>query len=70
MKPQDILFIIVLLLLLWKRNPKWFVIAGLVSLLLAMPLFYSWIFFTAERFVSYAVAFLFIATCLLVLKKY
>lgn len=54
MKPQDIIFIIILLGLLYKRSPKYFVVAGLSFLLLSMPLFHLQIFFTAERFVWYA----------------
>ena len=45
-KPQDILFIAVLVLLLIKRDPKLFVWAGLGSLILAIPLFATWTFFT------------------------
>ncbi len=58
MKPQDILFIIVLLILLWKRKPEWFILMGLLSFLCSMPLFAYWIFFTAQRFMYYGFAFL------------
>lgn len=68
MKPQDILFIIVLSFLLYKHNPKWFIVAGLLSLVLSIPLFHFWIFFTAERLVWYAAAFFFVAICLLLFK--
>lgn len=57
MKPQDIFFIILLLALLYKRKPEWMAIAGLILLTLAIPLFYFWIFFTAQRFVMYAAVF-------------
>jgi hypothetical protein len=69
MKLQDILFILVLAFLFYKHNPKWFVLAGLVCLILSMPLFHFWIFFTAERLVSYSVGFLFFAIVLLFHKK-
>lgn len=65
MKPQDILFIIVLGLLLWNRNPKNFLIAAITCIVLSMPLFYNMNFFTAERLVMYAVGFLFIALVLM-----
>lgn len=57
MKIQDILFFIVLSYLFYKRQPRYFVMAGLVCLLFSIPLFYFWIFFTAERLTWYAAAF-------------
>lgn len=57
MKPQDIIFIFLLLGLLFFRKPRWFVIAGIALLILSIPLFEFWIFFTAQRFVWYAAAF-------------
>ena len=60
MKPQDIVFVIVLLGLLFIRKPKLFEIVGLFCLILAMPLFAKWIFFTAQRLVMYGGAFIFI----------
>jgi hypothetical protein len=62
MKPQDILFILILIFLLWKRNPKYFSIAGLACLLISIPLFHFWIFFTAQRLVWYAFVLLAIST--------
>ncbi len=64
MKPQDILFILVLLFLLWKRNPTYAIVAGLGCLVVAMPLFHFWVFFTAERLVMYSSAFLLLAIVL------
>lgn len=57
MKVQDISFFLVLALLIILRKPILFVWAGLGSLLLAIPLFALWIFFTAERLTWYAAAF-------------
>lgn len=57
MKPQDILFFIVFVGLAIFRKPRWFVYAGLGSLVLSMPLFGFWIFFTAQRLTWYAAAF-------------
>jgi 2-polyprenyl-3-methyl-5-hydroxy-6-metoxy-1,4-benzoquinol methylase len=65
-KPQDVLFILIILLLIWKRNPKYFVIAGLLSIIIAMPLFHFWVFFTAERLVWYAAGFLLLAIILFI----
>ncbi len=57
MKLQDILFSIIFLVLIVVRRPTWFVWAGLISLTLAIPLFATWTFFTAERLTWYAAAF-------------
>jgi len=57
MKPQDILFVLVFAVLLWKRPSHAFVWAGLLCLAAAIPLFSVWIFFTAERLTWYAAAF-------------
>lgn len=58
MKPQDILFIIVLIILLGLRKPRLLVMAGLVCLGLSMPLFSLQVFFTAQKLVVYAVSFM------------
>lgn len=71
MKPQDIVFIVVLIVLVaWKRDPKYLVYAGLVSLMLALPLFEYWIFFTAQRIVMYAYTFFLIAVFLNIYRVY
>ncbi|MCL4360148.1 hypothetical protein M1555_02740 [Patescibacteria group bacterium] len=57
MKPQDFLFVILFAVLLILRRPRLLVFAGLGCLLLAIPLFAGWIFFTAERLTWYAAAF-------------
>lgn len=57
MKPQDIIFIVSLLVLLTLRRPVLFVWAGLGALILAIPFFATWTFFTAERLTWYAAAF-------------
>ena len=57
MKPQDIGFIVVLTVLLFLRRPTYFVWVGLGCLVLAIPLFATWTFFTAERLTWYAAAF-------------
>jgi len=61
MKPQDILFIILLLGFLFLRKPKVFVWTGLLCLVLSMPLFAHWVFFTAERLVMYGAGFFLVA---------
>lgn len=57
MKPQDILFFFAMGALLAMRKPRLFVWAGLGCLIVSMPLFATWTFFTAERLTWYAAAF-------------
>jgi len=57
MKIQDILFLIVLLLLLWKHNARLITYVGLGCIVIAIPLFALHVFFTAERLIWYAGAF-------------
>lgn len=68
MKVQDILFLIILAFLIYKHIPKLFVIAGIIALILSIPLFSLWVFFTAERLIWYAVAFFLLAIVLNVLQ--
>lgn len=70
MKIQDITFIIILIIFLFKKDPKYFVLAGLACLVLSIPLFNFWIFFTAQRFVWYAAAFFFIAIIFQLINKH
>jgi len=64
MKPQDILFILLLIILIGLRKPKILVLAGLICLILSMPLFSFWVFFTAERLVMYAAGFFLVSLVL------
>ena len=57
MKIQDIVFFIIFFGLLIKRDPKLAAGAGIIALVLSVPLFSFWIFFTAQRLVMYAAAF-------------
>ena len=57
MKLKDVGFILVFVILLVFRRPVLFVWAGLGFLTLAIPLFATWTFFTAERLTWYAAAF-------------
>jgi len=58
MKIQDVSFLVILLFMLLLKRPRYFIWAGLFSLLLSLPLFSAWIFFTAERLTWYAACFL------------
>lgn len=57
MKIQDIVFLIIFILLLLKKDPRLAAGVGITSLLISIPLFSVWIFFTAERLTWYAAAF-------------
>jgi hypothetical protein len=59
MKLQDIGFFVVYIVLLLTKKPRLFLVAGLISWVLAIPLFAGWIFFTAERLTWYGAAFVF-----------
>ncbi len=61
MKPQDLIFIAFLLLLIFLRKPKFLVGLGILLLALSIPLFEFQVFFTAQRLVMYAAAFFLIA---------
>lgn len=67
MKPQDIVFFIVLAVLIFLRKSNYIVVAGLLSLLIAIPLFAKHIFFTAQHLTYYSVSFFLVA---IVLKLY
>lgn len=58
MKLQDIGFFLALIVLLFLRKPRYFIIAGLVCFGMAIPLFATWTFFTAERLTWYSAAFI------------
>ncbi|MEX2013228.1 MAG: hypothetical protein WD967_02390 [Candidatus Levyibacteriota bacterium] len=57
MKIQDIVFLLFFALLVYKQSPKLSAISGTTAIIVAIPLFTFWIFFTAERLVWYAAAF-------------
>ncbi|MEK7577085.1 MAG: hypothetical protein AAB492_00520 [Patescibacteria group bacterium] len=57
MKPQDIVFGIILGTFLALKNPLLFAWTGLLMLSISLPLFALHIFFTAERLTWYAAAF-------------
>lgn len=57
MKIQDVIFIIIFGFIFLKRDPRLAVICGLLFLIISIPLFSMWIFFTAERFIWYSGAF-------------
>lgn len=68
MKPQDAVFFLTLLVLLITRQPRLFIIAGLSCLVLSIPLFATWVFFTAERLTWYAAAFIVVYILISTLK--
>lgn len=69
MKLQDLLFLIVFMLLLIRRDSKLATIAGIICLIVAMPLFALWIFFTGEHLIWYSAAFFLLSILLLTQNK-
>lgn len=69
MKPQDIVFIILFIFLFFKKDHIWSIWAGLSCFLLSIPLFYFWIFFTAERLTWYGEGFIFLTIFQIVITK-
>ncbi len=61
MKPQDIVFLFFVVMVMYKKSSRIAVIFGSACLLLSIPLFSEWVFFTAERLTWYAVGFFLIA---------
>lgn len=68
MKPQDLAFFVILAILIWRRNARLAAGIGLVALIMAIPLFATWTFFTAERLTWYAAAFFFLSIILQLLQ--
>lgn len=64
MKPQDIFFVLIFIFILFKRDSRLFILAGLASLIISIPLFAFWIFFTAERLIWYGAGFFLLAILL------
>lgn len=58
MKIQDIIFLLIFAILIFKHKENSFVALGLVCFLLSIPFFYFWVFFTAERLIEYGVLLL------------
>lgn len=57
MKAQDIIFIVILVLVFLTKKSKLSALLGLGCIIVAIPLFAKWIFFTAERLTWYSAAF-------------
>lgn len=58
MKIQDIAFFIILISIWFLPERNRYLIAGLLSIAGAIPLFSTWTFFTAERLTWYGAAFI------------
>jgi len=69
MKLQDIIFLAIFILVLLKRDSRLSTIAGIICLVLAIPLFAFWIFFTAQHLVWYSATFFFLSIVLLLKNK-
>lgn len=69
MKIQDLSFVVILVLLLLKRDSKLFVVSGIICLTLSIPLFYMQIFFTAQHLVYYSFAFILLSVIFMIIKE-
>jgi len=69
MSIQDLFFIAILAVLLIKQRYEWLVVAGLACVVISIPLFYFWIFFTAQKLIYYSAAFFLVAAILFIIKK-
>lgn len=69
MKVQDIGFLIILSFLIWRGNHRLATMVGLICLILAIPLFSLWIFFTAQRLVMYAAVFFALSIIMMVFNN-
>lgn len=66
MKPQDVVFILLLVFLFafFRKQPRIIALAGILCLVVSIPLFSFWVFFTAQRLVYYGMAFICLSTCI------
>ena len=69
MKIQDIIFFALFIILFFRKDPKLAAVFGIASLIISIPLFAAWIFFTAERLTWYAAAFFFLTIILSIIQK-
>ena len=69
MKIQDVAFFIVFMFIVYLRKPRLAAGVGLISLMISIPLFAKWIFFTAERLTWYAAAFFLCSIVLHLIRK-
>jgi hypothetical protein len=68
LKIQDIIYLLFLIFVFINKKYNYLVSSGLVMLIIAIPLYYFWIFFTAQRLVMYA-AFNFLVYIMYILSK-
>lgn len=70
MKPQDIIFLLVFLILLFKKDFRLTAIIGMLCIAVSIPLFAKWIFYTAQHLIWYSGAFFLLAVGQLMFKTY
>lgn len=68
MKLQDIIFLLILGCIIFKKNSRLAAGIGLLCLLFAIPLFAKWIFFTAERLTWYGAGFIIVSMVLILIQ--
>ena len=69
MKFQDLIFLVIFVLVILKRDSKLSTLVGIFCLALSIPLFATWVFFTAQHLVWYAAGFFLLSVVLLFKNK-
>lgn len=69
MKPQDTIFFIIFVLVFFKKDPRIAAVFGLLCIIIAIPLFALWIFFTAQRLIWYAALLIFLSIVFYLLEN-
>ncbi len=69
MKPQDIIFFIIFVLVFLRKDHRFAAGVGLICIIASIPLFAFWIFFTAQRLIWYAAFFIILSVGFYLLKK-
>jgi hypothetical protein len=68
-KIQDILFLLGLFFLIYKKDSRLSLIVGISLLFVAIPLFFLQIFFTAQHLVYYSAAFILLSVFIMIFKE-
>ena len=68
MKIQDIVFLLIFAIVIFARKPKLAVGLGLACIIISIPLFAKYIFFTAEHLTWYAGGFFLLAIILFIIN--
>lgn len=68
MKLQDIFLLLLLIVLIISKKPKLAAASGLIFYVISIPLFFLWIFFTAQRLIAWGTFYIFISAIWMLMK--